>query len=83
MLQSMGLQRVRHNLVTEQPEQGSLDQEAIETRDAPSLLSCVLDHENDLPIGMGGMGGRGSFSRCEDPKRTGGGVDLNLQVNID
>jgi len=83
MLQSMGLQRVRHNLVTEQPEQGSLDQEAIETCDAPSLLSCVLDHENDLPIGMGRMGGRGSFSRCEDPKRTGGGVDLNLQVNID
>ena len=83
MLQSMGLQRARHNLVTEQREQGSLDQEAIETRDVPSLLSCVLDYENDLPIGMGRMGGCGSFSRCEDPKRTGGGVDLNLQVNID
>ena len=36
MLQSMGLERVRHNLVT---EQGSLDQEAIETCDALSPLS--------------------------------------------
>ena len=79
MLQSTGLERVRHNLVT---EQGSLDQEAIETCDAPSPLSCILAQENDLLIGMDRMGGCGSFRRCEDPNRMGGGVDLNLQVNI-